>query len=147
MASLIDIKSFHRLPNGQIVQSLADETTSGELVSSTEKLVQKFYILLMEQRGSVPYLPRQGTIFMNRFSNGNFVDDADVFVNFAAAMVDLGPQLRAENTVNDPPDERFVRAVVERVFITADEVDMQVRIDTQNGEGTTVLIPLRFQTR
>lgn len=147
MASLIDVKAFHVRSDGTVVQSLADETTSGETVSGTEKLTQKFWILLMEPKGSVPYLPTQGTIFMNRFLNGMFSDDQDVFVNFTAAMVDLRPQLDNSLTVDDPADEQYVRGVLENVFILPDEVDMKVRVDTQVIEGTQVLIPLQFKTR
>src|SRR5579872_2278391 len=106
MASLLDIKAFHFQPDGTVVQSLADTTTSGEAVSGPQKLTQKFWILLMEPKGSVPYLPLQGTIFMDRFLTGNFVDDADVFVNFAAAMVDIRPQLDNDSTINDPAEDR-----------------------------------------
>lgn len=147
MASLIDIKAFHFQPDGTVVQALANEYTSGEIVSSTEKLVQKFWILLLEQRGSVPYLPSQGTIFMNRFMAGQFVDDADVFVNFAAAMVDIRPQLDNEETTNDPPEEQYARAVIEKVLIAPDEIFMQVRIETDEDEGSSFLIPLRSQVR
>jgi hypothetical protein len=147
MASLVDIKAFHFLPDGRVVQSLADETTSGELVSGATKLAQKFFITLMTQRGSVPYLPKQGTIFFNRFSVGLFSSDADVFVNFAAATVDLGPQLRNEQTIDDPPEEQYVRSAVEQVFISPELVDMRVRVVNKLADGIVFLVPLEFQTR
>lgn len=147
MTSLIDIKAFHIQSDGQVVQALANEETSGEKVDGATKLTQKFWILLMEQKGSVPYLPSQGTSFMNRFLTGQFVDEADVFVNFAAAMVDIRPQLVNSQTINDPADEQYVRGVIEKVFITVDEIDMQVRVETQESEGTTFLLPLRFRVR
>jgi len=147
MASLQDIKSFHVLPDGQITQSLADETTSGEVVSGATKLAQKFFILLLTRKGSVPYLPNQGTNFLNRFSSGMISNEADLFVNFAAAMVDIGPQLRNAQAVDDQPDEKYVRAVAEQIFILPDQVEMRIRIDSEQGEGITVLLPLNFQVR
>jgi len=147
MASLQDIKAFHVLPDGQVTQSLADETTSGEVVDGATKLAQKFFILLLTRKGSVPYLPNQGTNFLNRFSSGMISNEADLFVNFAAAMVDLGPQLRNEQTLNDPPDEKYVRAVVEQIFISPDQVEMRIRIDSEEGTGITILLPLKFQVR
>jgi hypothetical protein len=147
MASLIDIKAFHIQSDGQVVQALANEETAGETVDGATKLTQKFWILLMEQKGSVPYLPAQGTIFMNRFLTGQFVDDADVFVNFSAAMVDIRPQLENTETVDDPPDEQYVRGVIEKIFITPDEILVQARVETQESEGMTFLLPLRFLVR
>jgi hypothetical protein len=147
MASLVDIKAFHFLPDGRVVQALADETTSGELVNGATKLAQKFFITLMTQRGSVPYLPKQGTNFLTRFVSGLFTSDADVFVNFAAATVDIGPQLRNEQTINDPPEEQYVRSAVEQVFISPELVEMRVRVVNKLVDGIVFLVPLEFQTR
>lgn len=147
MTSLQDIKSFHVLPDGQIVQALADETTSGEVVSGATKLAQKFFILLLTRKGSVPYLPNQGTNFLNRFASGMISNEADLFVNFAAALIDLGPQLKSVQAVSDPPAEKYVKAVAEQIFISPDQVEMRIRIDSEQGEGITILLPLNFQVR
>jgi hypothetical protein len=145
MASLIDIQAFQLQPDGQVVQALANERTSGETVDSTLKLVQKVIVTLLTQTGSVPYLPSQGTNFMNRFLTGAFINDQDVFVNFAAASVAVKQQLTIQQTTADGTDEQYVRSVVEKVFIAPEGILMQIRIDTKNTIGTSVLLPLQFQ--
>lgn len=147
MSSLIDIKAFHFQPDGSVVQALANEVTSGETTESTEKLTQKFWILLMEQLGSVPYLPSQGSVFMNQFLTGQFSNDSDVFVNFTASLINIRPQLVNTETINDPPDEQYVGAAIQQIYILPDEINILAQINTQVGVGTTVMIPLQFLVR
>jgi len=127
---------------GQVEQALILPGKSGELIAGIEKLVQRFAIELLTEEATLTYLPSRGTTFITNARQGYWRTTGDVQASFNLALLAVTNNLQAEESVNDPDDERFSSAKLTSVSLFGDEVTMSVKIVSLAGTAFTALLPL-----
>lgn len=142
----VDLRAVQDNANGTVRQALADSLTSGDTIGGSDKLLQRFLILLGTTRGTVPYLPLQGCHFFDLISRG-IASEQELITDFSASLIDLGPQMRAAEAATDPLDEQYKQAVLEQVIITDMQTLIQVRVDTKAGTSSSTTWPLMFDLK
>lgn len=141
----IDVLAFQGGQPGQNVemdQVLVPDDLGGYAVTGIEKLVQRFLIMLLTEKGTIRYLPEAGTRFMIDARRGNWRITTDVTQSFASAMVDIGRQMAALETASDPADERFASAELLTVTLTGDSVMISVRLHSAAGTSRVFIAPV-----
>ena len=126
----------------QVEQALVLPGQSGELIAGIEKLVQRFAIELLTEEASLTYLPSRGSIFMTNARQGYWRTSGDVQASFTLALLSVTNNLQAEESLDDPDDERFSSAELVSISLFGDEVTMSVKIVSLAGTAFTALLPL-----
>jgi len=141
----VDIAAFKGWePNKsvQVEQALVLPGKSGELITGIEKLLQRFTIELLTEESTLVYLPDRGTGFITSARTGFWRTTGDVQDAFSLALVDINNNLRAEESVSDPDDERFDNAELLSVSLLGDSVKMSVKITSLAGTTFTAILPI-----
>jgi hypothetical protein len=146
MVTTYNLSAFLVSRNGAVRQALADNLSSGERITGSLKLAQRYVCRLMTLRGSIPYLPNHGCNFIAALRVTGMATESDVFTAFSAAQIELGPSLRSEENAEDPTNERFGKAILNSVTLLADDtLELDVSVYSLAGNPTTVKIPLSFR--
>lgn len=124
------------------IQQLAGPDDKGEIVTGGAKLAQKYVVILMTEKGSIPYAKNRGSNFINILRLNGMATEADVLTAFAGAQLDLGAQLKPKAT--DPPDEQFAKATVKGITITSEGISLKFDIISASRSVITVDLPLVF---
>jgi hypothetical protein len=124
-------------------QQLVLPGQSGALIAGIEKLVQRFLLELLTERGSLIYDPSRGTFFMTRIRAGFLRTSQDLFSEFSTAEVELRNVLRLEEADTDPPDERYANATLLSADLSGDTATLQIQVSSQAGTSRKVIYPLR----
>lgn len=140
----VDIQAFQYSGGNAAQQALATPTSAGTTVSGSAKIAQRYASVLLTEKGSVPYLPKLGSNFMNRLKYGGVANESDVLTAFASSQIDVAPYMRSIQSSSDPLDEQFVKATLTSIQVAFGFVTLAVRVYTASGATTTVLLPLRF---
>lgn len=142
MANTYDLSMARVQPMGQpAIQQLAGPNDKGEIITDGAKLVQKYVVILMTEKGSIPYASLRGSNFISILRMTGMNSEADVLTAFAGAQLDLRRQLKL--TGSEPADEQFVKATVKGILITSESILLSFNIITA-GEGLSVTIPINF---
>jgi hypothetical protein len=142
-----DLAAFDFAGPSPSVQALASTTSNGQAASGPEKLVQRFAILLMTRKGSIPYAPSRGCSFVDLLLT-RVNTEHDLFAAFAAATSDLRRQLRASEFNDDPADERFAKATLNQATILGGgRVRLALTVKTLAGGTTNRKLELDFLLR
>ena len=147
MAETVDIQAFQYEGSNPAVQALATPQSSGTTVSGPAKIAQRYATSLLTVKGSVPYLPKLGSAFMNRLKYGGVANENDVLVAFASAQTDVAPYMRSLQSDSDPTDEQFVRAALTQIRVAFGFVTLAVQVFTADGSSTVILLPLVFHVQ
>lgn len=91
----------------RLKQQLLGDGNYGQTTTGLQKLVQKFLILLLTEKGTKPHDATFGTEFITDARQGLWLTPLDVFSSFAGAVVDVKRRLQEEETATNPADERF----------------------------------------
>jgi hypothetical protein len=123
-----------------------DASSTGKVVAGIWKLVQRFLITFLHEPGSMKYSywgydNDVGTSFIQQLRSGAIRTDAGVYSMFALAETEARHQLLAEETDDDPDDERYKKAELKRVVISNDTIDLTVQI-TSLESTVTVVVPI-----
>lgn len=129
--------------NVRLVEALAPERTSGAIVTGVQKVSQRFLTELLKEQGSQPFRPDEGTTFLLEAKEGRFQTQADVLGAFARGVVEARRVIQADESDDDPSDERFVDAEVLEVFVAPGTAVIKFRIVTQAGADRQFIFPLR----
>lgn len=116
----------------------------GRAVSGAEALAQRFTLVFMNRLGSTAYYAKDGTNFPDEARSANFMTELDVYALFAQAIRQAGAILQAEETDDDPDDERYVGAEITQLTVGEDAVSLDVRITSRAGEPADLTLPLSF---
>lgn len=143
-----DVKAFE-FPAGASVGKLqfVSTTDQGDVVTGLAQLAQRVAMELLTERGSMTYLPNRGTTLISQMRSGAIRNDHSLLVAFAAASVDLVSNLRSEESVNDPSNER-----IGSISLTKVEVDglggikLTVKVYSRAGSYATLDLPLTINT-
>tara|TARA_B100001750_G_C15428893_1_gene557065 strand:- start:251 stop:736 length:486 start_codon:yes stop_codon:yes gene_type:complete len=126
----------------QVTQALVLPGKSGELITGINKLIQRYVIELLTEKGTLIYLPLRGTEFITSARAGYWRTTADVQDAFSLASPDVGNNLRGEESESDPDDERFDFAELLSVSLLGDEVTMSIKITSLAGTTFTAVLPI-----
>jgi hypothetical protein len=131
--------------NTLLTQTLVQEGQSGALITGIEKLVQRFLVELLTEKGSLEYQPGRGTFFMTSLRHGIVRTSADLFAEFSAAALDAKENLLLEEDfTSDPKDERYAGAVLLEASLLGDTATLRIQVNSVAGETRTVIYPLRI---
>lgn len=133
-------------PDGErlLTQSLASNGGGGQVCTGLQKLSQRFAIMLLTEKGTVPYLPDRGSDFMTQARLGRLRTQVDVMSSFSAAMIDVLANMKAEETTNDPDDERIDTADLLSVAVSPGFASITVQVSSRAGGTTSFIMPLDF---
>lgn len=139
----VDLAVFLGPLSGVVPQELAmaDENGLSQVVTGILKLSQRFLVLLLTPRGSIPHLPEDGCDFMSQLLRGELRSELDVYSAFSASVVDIEDQLRAKELETAPDDEKFASATILHLTTSIDSIVMKIQITSQAGTSRTVILP------
>lgn len=138
---------------------LFNKNTSGQITAGAQKLAQRWLLEFMTETGSMPGLPNRGSNFMRAARTGGFRTPINVRTEFALADMSIKKNLRAEETEDMPPDERFQSAEITNVAIlpgfdvsqksgtTAVFLTLGVKITSLAGDAREVVLPIEILPR
>lgn len=140
----IDLLAFRNAIPGKmslISQSLADETTPGEICAGIQKLAQRFLLTFLTDLGSIRYRPDSGTDFMRSLRQGRIRTEADMRAVFALAELQARAQLQSEESTSDPADERYKKTTLTAMTITSGTIKLHVKTESR-AESANFILPL-----
>ena len=143
----LDLATYHGIQpvgNARLVEALAPDDASGAIVTGVQKVAQRFLVELLKEQGSMPFRPDEGTVFLTEAKEGRFQTQADVLGAFARGVVEARRVIQADESEDDPPDERFVDAEVLEVFVAPGTAVVKFRIVTAAGSDRQFIFPLRI---
>lgn len=114
----------------------------GQLCYGVQKLAQRWVLRFLTIRGSLPYLPNEGSSFMTAVLTGRLRTERDVQVAFHFARLDVDPGMVAEETADMPADERYAGAELLEVLVSFSGLELRVRIDSQAGDNRIISLPV-----
>lgn len=115
----------------------------GSICVGIQKLAQRWMLEFLTIRGSMRYLQNRGSDFVSTLRAGSLRTDDDVRTAFLVARRQVSDNLLAEETDNDPDDERYASADLTAVTIqTNSTVVLNVEIRSQAGTSRTLILPL-----
>lgn len=140
----VDVLAFDGLELGKealLDQVLAQAGGGGKVITGVQKLVQRFLLEILKERGSDPYSIR-GTDFMMEARSGTLTTVTDVHGAFARAILLATINLQGEEDGTEPDDERFASAEILQVEFEYGEVRVWVRLLSRAGEDRAAIFPL-----
>jgi hypothetical protein len=125
-----------------LAQELASPGNGGQVIAGIQKLVQRFLLELLTERGSMIYLPARGTDLMTKARQGFIRTHLDAQAAFAAALLLAQTNLQGEESREDPTDERFAGAELLEIVAIPGHVQARIRVTSQAGSSAVILAPL-----
>lgn len=128
----------------QLTPALVQPGQSGALITGIEKLVQRFLLELLTEKGSLHYDLNRGTFFITQIRAGVLRTSQDLFAAFGAAELELRTSLRLEeDTDNDPPEERYRSATLLSASLFGDTATLSIQVLSAAETERTIIYPLR----
>lgn len=127
----------------KLIPALVLPGQSGALITGIQKLVQRFLLELLTERGSLEYQPTRGTFFLTRIRAGIVRTSQDLFSEFTIAEVELKNSLMLEESDTDPSDERYLEARLLSASLFGDQATLNIQVTSRAGVSRTVIYPLR----
>lgn len=128
----------------QLTQALVLPGQTGALITGIEKLVQRFLLELLTERGSLQYTPQRGTLFLTKIRAGMINTSQALFAVFNAAELELRNTLKMEeNKLTEPADERYKQATLLAASLLGDVATLSIQVQSMEEESRTVIYPLR----
>lgn len=143
----VDMSAYHGIqPAGDVrlAETLAPVATGGAIITGVQKVAQRFLCEFLRETGSTPFRPNDGTDFITEVRSGALRTQADVLGAFARGVSQVQAILQAEEADTDPPDERFIDAIVSQVFVSPGLTVIRFQIVTQAGSEREFIFPLRI---
>lgn len=127
-----------------LTQQLVKAGQTGALIAGISKLVQRFIVELLTEKGSLDYLPDRGTFFMTSLRLGLIRTSQELFAAFNSAAQDVRVNLQQEEQDTDPVDERYSSAELISTSLLGDTATLVIRITSRAGDTRVVTYPLRI---
>ena len=125
-------------------QELVSANNSGLLIAGVEKLVNRFLIELLTEKGSLDYAMDRGSFFMTQLRLGLVRTTADLFYEFSVAELDVRGQLQGEELPTDPDDERYAGSSMLSSSLLGDTMTLSVNVLSRAGTSRNVIFPITF---
>ncbi len=146
MADLYDVAAFRLVTGQDAVHVMADALSRGELLKDEAKLAQRVVFELLTEKRSMPYARDRGTGFVTRLRSGRVRTEHDLFVAYAAASLDLGKNLRAEESASDPPRERYGKAKLLSMKLGSQgDAILSIQITSRAGTSVGLILPVNVK--
>ena len=140
---LADLNTMRADPKtGLVTMAMVGTTDGGQLCVGIQKLFQRYMRTLLLKQGSMLYRPNDGCTFLRDLDAGFWRTPADVSQSFAAAQLDVRRQLVADETLDDPDDERFADARLTNIQLTDDRVGLTVQVTSLAGTSVEYIVPI-----
>lgn len=119
---------------------------SGKVVTGIQKLVQRWVIEFLTPVGSMPYLSKRGSVFLNEARSGRMRTEADVMSVFAYANSKISDNLFEEDSLGVyPEDEQYSDARLISVAISlGSKVSLTIAIDSKVGADRIFTVPIQI---
>ena len=138
----VDVVMYHGSAlneENQLLQSLGDSNGVGKICTGIVKLGQRFTLELLTERGSMQFLPTRGCTFMTEARLGYFRNQVNVLSALSRALVSIETNLRAEESDDDPDDERYGTVIVDSIEYTPGEVKLYLTLVSRANTATAIL--------
>jgi len=122
-----------------LTQSLGDANGDGQICTGIVKLGQRFLLELLTEQGSMQFLPLRGCTFMTEARLGYFRNQVDVLSALSRALLWIKRNLQAEESDDDPDDERFGTAIITNIEYTPGEAKVFITLISRAGTASVVL--------
>lgn len=123
----------------RLEQSLADENSGGEITTGINKMVQRFLLRLLTERGSIKYQQDEGTDFIRRLRLGQIRTETALRSAFTIAEIRIKAAFTREEQEDDIDDERFDRAELTAVVIRPGFANLTIQIRSQASAAVVTL--------
>jgi hypothetical protein len=128
---------------GNVVQALADPTSSGNIVTGISRLAQSVAYQLMTRKGEVPFSP-DGCGFVDGLLAGNVATETDVFVLASMSLVAVRQRLMSLQKRTDPPEERLATARIGKLILSPGNINLTITVTNAARNVAHVTLPLNF---
>jgi len=138
----IDLVAFHGIkPVGySVLQQNLFIGTSGEVCTGIQKIVQQWLCIFLTPIGSQTFNPLRGTRFMlDIFDAGS---ESSIFSTFYFANSDAIDQMKAEELVEMPDDERIDDVTLTRLSLYLGTLSLYIHITSKAGESAEIILPI-----
>ena len=125
-----------------LLQSLADETSTGEICTGIQKLAQRFLLMLLTDKGSVAYASDYGTTLITDIRLGRIQTDTELRSSFDLAAQDIALQMAQEEQDDDPADEIYKRAELMDVTLKPGYAWLSVRLYSASDQ-VDFIVPVK----
>jgi len=120
--------------------------SSGKIVTGILKLSQRFLITLLNEENSIKYDYHldnitHGTPFMTRLREGSVQTETDLRALFALSEIQAKAQLTAEETEDDPDDERYKTSRIIAVEIRQGTISLTITLESI-ADSVDLILPL-----
>lgn len=143
----IDFLAFENMKasgDAQLTQALVLPGQAGALITGIEKLVQRFLLELLTERGSLHYDLQRGTFFITKIRAGMISTSQSLFAVFNAAELELRNTLKMEeDKLNEPADECYKQATLLAASLLGDFATLSIQVQSMAEESRTIIYPLR----
>jgi hypothetical protein len=128
----------------QLTQALVLSGQGGAVITGIEKLVQRFLLELLTERGSLQYTPDRGTLFITKIRAGMVSTSQALFAVFNAAELELRNTLKMEeDKLIEPADECYKQATLLAASLLGDFATLSIQVQSMAEESRTIIYPLR----
>lgn len=128
----------------QLQQTIFGTASSAEVCTGIQKLAQRWTMKFLTIRGSMVYLPEEGTDFVDQVRRGELQHEADVLTAFNIAGVEIRTSMLAEETSDMHDEDRMGNAVLGTIGITGDWIILNVTLTSLAGASRKVILPIPY---
>lgn len=128
-----------------LAQTMFSTEDAGEVCTGAQKVAQRWLLHFLTVRGSMCFLPDDGTDFMVEAKRGAWHSEEDVREAYDFAAADTALYMIRDENENMHPEDRFQQAELLELTILSDRsVSLTVKITTQAGTDRKVILPIPF---
>lgn len=143
-----DVLSFNGVQlHGQqpLQQSLFSFGDSGSVCTGVQKLAQRWLLEFLTEQGSMGFhLSTRGSSFMTWVRQGRLRSEFDVQTFFNFAELQVQTNLQAEETSDQPDEERFDSATLSQILLMDDDIGLVVLIRSRAGDTREIILPINI---
>ncbi len=127
----------------ELSQSLVSSSDGGLICTGVQKLAQRWVLEFLTPAGSIPYKPARGSSFMDNVRSGKIQNNVDVVAYFSAAEAEIGTNLKNEDSVTDPDDEKYSTASLDGFSLMDDgKLVLEVTVSSVAGTSRNIILPI-----
>ena len=115
---------------------------AGQAVSGIQKLVQRVWLLLLTEQGTVFADPNAGTEFFTLARTGRLATDADVTLNFRLAADEIVTYLKNSTPASAPADEQIASVELVTFDLVPGSLTLTVLVTAASGTTRQVVLPV-----
>jgi hypothetical protein len=127
----------------ELSQSLVSSSNGGLICTGIQKLAQRWVLEFLTPAGSIPYKPERGSSFIDNVRSGKIQNNVDVVAYFSAAAAEIATNLKNEDLVTDPADEKYDSASLDGFSLMDDgKLVLEVTVLSAAGTSRNIILPI-----